>query len=188
MPTVAVINYKGGVGKTTIVANIAAELAWRGKRVLLVDLDPQASLNFNIVTKTAIVASSDILIPAIPDHLSTLGIEELRRHVAELADDFNGYAEQDSRATISPSIVGVAPTMVQLYRGQPISRQAPFIDQIKHSGVSVFDTYIRRNNTMHGDAPLYGVPVVLQDVSGGTYKAVRSELENLTTEFLARLR
>ena len=42
MPVIAVINYKGGVGKTTIAANLAAELAWRGKRILLLDLDAQA--------------------------------------------------------------------------------------------------------------------------------------------------
>ena len=50
MPTVSVINYKGGVGKTTIVANIASELAWRGYRVLLIDLDPQASLTFSFLS------------------------------------------------------------------------------------------------------------------------------------------
>jgi chromosome partitioning protein len=43
---VSVINYKGGVGKTTLTANIGAELANRGRRVLLIDLDPQASLTF----------------------------------------------------------------------------------------------------------------------------------------------
>ena len=50
MKIVSVINYKGGVGKTTIVANLAAELARRGKRVLLIDLDPQASLTFSFVS------------------------------------------------------------------------------------------------------------------------------------------
>ncbi|MDG4767729.1 AAA family ATPase [Solwaraspora sp. WMMD406] len=45
---VSVINYKGGVGKTTLTANLGAELAWRGKRVLLIDLDPQASLTFSL--------------------------------------------------------------------------------------------------------------------------------------------
>src|SRR2546423_15569762 len=42
----AVINYKGGVGKTTITANLGADLAARARRVLLVALDPQASLTF----------------------------------------------------------------------------------------------------------------------------------------------
>jgi chromosome partitioning protein len=41
---IAVVNYKGGVGKTTFTANMGAELARRGKHVLLVDLDPQCSL------------------------------------------------------------------------------------------------------------------------------------------------
>ena len=310
MKTVAVINYKGGVGKTTITANLAAELAWRGHKILLIDLDPQASLtfsflsvdlwaqryarnktirswydayvdqdlklelqslivslpaikrtlefsrrdggvdiicshlslinidlelaarlssgilrqartnflrlhsrlldglnsaliqdqydyvlldcppNFNIVTKTAIVASSRILIPTIPDRLSTLGIDELQRHVAELVNDFNGFAEQQgdsSYGKIYPTIMGVIPTMVQIYSGGPIRRQAQFIKSLAATGLPLFDTFIRRNNSKYGDAPQYGVPVVLQSASGETYVAVREELEDLTTEFLDKV-
>ena len=50
MQIISVINYKGGVGKTTVTANLAGELAYRGKQVLLLDMDAQASLTFSFVT------------------------------------------------------------------------------------------------------------------------------------------
>lgn len=47
MHIVAVVNQKGGVGKTTSVANLGAALALQGHRVLLVDLDPQGHLSIS---------------------------------------------------------------------------------------------------------------------------------------------
>ena len=51
MRRIAVINQKGGVGKTTTTANLGAALAAKGVRVLLIDLDPQAHLTLHFGTE-----------------------------------------------------------------------------------------------------------------------------------------
>ena len=303
MKIVSVINYKGGVGKTSLTANLAAELAWRNRRILLLDLDSQSSLtfsfitpdewlsdfssnktiknwfdtdtdkappplsnlrfapprvhaqlgrrktldlipshlglinvdlelatrlaganlpqskrnfirvhrilanglqeikelgeydivlvdcppNFNIVTKTAIIASDYILVPTRPDNLSTLGIEFLIRSIEQLIREYNEYVKVDSDdkfEEIKPKIIGAVFTMVQEYRQRPISAQNEFIAKLRSkSAISVFDSYIKRNDTLFANAPQYGTPVVLTSYANRSHQSVVDGLEAVADEF-----
>ena len=79
MRVIAVFNHKGGVGKTTTVANLGAGLARMGKRVLLIDADPQACLtvHFGIRTEESDTTIYDVLCHGRPLESAVLALEQL---------------------------------------------------------------------------------------------------------------
>lgn len=78
MRSIAVMNQKGGVGKTTTVVNLAAAMAQCGRTVCLIDFDPQAhaTLHLGIDLHTGQPSIYDVLAEAAP-------LAEVRRQVAE---------------------------------------------------------------------------------------------------------
>lgn len=99
MKTIAVMNQKGGTGKTTSAINLAGELVRRGRRVLIVDMDTQGNATSNLqLTEVPPATLTDVIVnrsAAVADTICHTSVEglDLIRGGALLAPALNAMQE-----------------------------------------------------------------------------------------------
>ncbi|ETA00534.1 ATPase involved in chromosome partitioning [Frankia sp. CcI6] len=163
-----------------------ATLPGRLYDLALIDCPP----NFGVITRSAVAASDQLLIPARPDELSTLGIDHLQSRLRRFTWEFNQVADlqADLRPAVKklePMILGVVFTMVQYYGGQPVSALRPYIAQTRSLGLPVFDAMLRESNKHFAGAARAQLPAILTEQLS---RELAWELQSLVEEFLKRIR
>ncbi|MEY4614030.1 MAG: hypothetical protein RL179_2003 [Planctomycetota bacterium] len=76
MRKLAILNQKGGVGKTTTAVNLAAALAGMGKKVCLIDLDPQAHASAHLGVSLGVTSIYDVLVQSKPIEQARIQIDK----------------------------------------------------------------------------------------------------------------
>lgn len=103
-PIVAIAGRKGGAGKTTTALNLAGAFAEKGWRVLLVDLDPQASLTRLLLGQDHAVANGGLSseVTGIGRRLVELGlgVDGLAVPVTEAIDIYPGDRQMETAASV----------------------------------------------------------------------------------------
>jgi len=122
---IAVANQKGGVGKTTTTANLGAALALRGRRVLLVDLDPQGNLTsaFGLEKDVQQTVAESLLDRRVP------------LPVVAVVNGASPDSQPDRNLAVVPAAVGLASAEAQLIN--KLGRELRLRDQL----LSVEDSY-----------------------------------------------
>jgi chromosome partitioning protein len=114
MPILGIINQKGGVGKTTTAINLAAALAMLNRRILLVDLDPQANASSGLGIVEPSLTIYDVLVGKASARQVTTNSSVPNLKLLPASADLAGAAVEldattDNMKLLSKSLLAVRP-------------------------------------------------------------------------------
>lgn len=203
MRKIAIVGFKGGIGKTTICVNLGAGLALRGERVLLIDTDTQANVavalgiedyekSLSDVLNRSITAQESIInarknLDIIPSSLALfkaqqrMVLEMAREEIFnELFNDINSYDYQIFDCAPSLSLL----TVNALYYVDEVFIPVS-MEMLAVAGARQFMTYLRQISRMLGRSAT--IRLMIPSIYDPRRKVSKLILDGLKKDFSTRV-